>query len=405
MLSDKKLAQNWHNFLKMLVSKGKDMAQQYTWIKVEKGIRYREHPTRKHGVRLDKYFVLRYSVDGRMYQESLGWASKGITIEKARIALAKLIEAKRTGIGPLTLAQSRKEEQKKQEIISHQGISLHDFWINHYLPTQQHKAPKSIKTEEQLYRNWLEPVIKGTALEHLSSKHLEQIKRNMLKNGKSPATMRYAFAVISQIWTLATREQLITGICPVKFLSLPKRDNKRQRFLTKEEAITLLAELEKHSPTSYPLCIIALDCGLRFGEIASITWTDCNFEQDTILIRDPKARANRYAFMTKRVRKLLEDIPPSNGLIFLDKNANKLKSISKSFRIVADRLFNVGIDDPRQRVCFHTLRHTFASWLVEGGVSLYEVKELMGHADLTMTQRYSHLSPEGLRNAIKILEE
>ena len=82
-----------------------------------------------------------------------------------------------------------------------------------------------------------------------------------------------------------------------------------------------------------------------------------------------------------------------------------LDRVSKTFRRIADEMFNQGIEDPRLRVCFHTLRHTFASWLVEGGVSLYEVKELMGHADFSMTQRYSHLSPEGLRSAVKILDD
>ena len=67
-------------------------------------------------------------------------------------------------------------------------------------------------------------------------------------------------------------------------------------------------------------------------------------------------------------------------------------------------MFNKDINDSRLKVCFHTLRHTFASWLVEGGIGLYEIKELMGHADFSMTQRYSHLSPEGLRKAIRVLD-
>ena len=70
-----------------------------TWIKVARGIRYREHPDRKYGVprRPDRYFVIRIAVDGVMRQEALGWESEGITLEKARIELAKLREAKRTG--------------------------------------------------------------------------------------------------------------------------------------------------------------------------------------------------------------------------------------------------------------------------------------------------------------------
>ena len=110
--------------------------------------------------------------------------------------------------------------------------------------------------------------------------------------------------------------------------------------------------------------------------------------------------------MTKRVKDILESLKRTDrGLIFLDKNGNKMDRISKTFRRTADEIFNDGVEDPRLRICFHTLRHTFASWLVEGGVSLYEVKELMGHSDFGMTQRYSHLSPDGLKAAIKILEK
>lgn len=62
------------------------------------------------------------------------------------------------------------------------------------------------------------------------------------------------------------------------------------------------------------------------------------------------------------------------------------------------------IDDARQRVVFHTLRHTFASWLVQKGTPLYTVAELMGHTTLTMTRRYAHLAPDTVRKAALSLE-
>jgi integrase family protein len=65
---------------------------------------------------------------------------------------------------------------------------------------------------------------------------------------------------------------------------------------------------------------------------------------------------------------------------------------------------NAGVNDPRQKVVFHTLRHTFASWLVQKGVPLHTVAELMGHRSIAMTQRYAHLSPESLRNAVNLLQ-
>jgi integrase len=57
---------------------------------------------------------------------------------------------------------------------------------------------------------------------------------------------------------------------------------------------------------------------------------------------------------------------------------------------------NEGVTDARQKVVFHTLRHTFASWLVMRGVPLYDVAKLMGHNTIVMTQRYGHLAPDRL---------
>jgi site-specific recombinase XerD len=72
-------------------------------------------------------------------------------------------------------------------------------------------------------------------------------------------------------------------------------------------------------------------------------------------------------------------------------------------RVVAALGFNEGITDRRQKVCFHTCRHTYASWLVEGGTDLYVVKELLGHKTLAMTERYSHLRPDTLQAAARNL--
>src|SRR5512139_3863433 len=72
---------------------------------------------------------------------------------------------------------------------------------------------------------------------------------------------------------------------------------------------------------------------------------------------------------------------------------------------VAGRLFNKGVKDRRQQVTFHTLRHTFASWLALQGESLMTIRELLGHKSFAMTQRYAHLMPDEKKKATLKLEQ
>src|SRR5712671_4291141 len=95
------------------------------WVTVAPGIRARDHATRRHGVKLDRYFTLRFSVDGRQVEEALGWASEGWTRARAQEELGKLREAKRTGEGPATLRErvrakrSAEREQAETEARRH----------------------------------------------------------------------------------------------------------------------------------------------------------------------------------------------------------------------------------------------------------------------------------------------
>jgi site-specific recombinase XerD len=92
--------------------------------------------------------------------------------------------------------------------------------------------------------------------------------------------------------------------------------------------------------------------------------------------------------------------------VFTDRSGGKIDSVSRSFaRVLSDIGFNKGVSDNRDRVVFHTLRHTFASWLVQNGVDLYTVQKLMGHSKITMTERYSHLTPEHEKRAVSKLDE
>ncbi len=94
-----------------------------------------------------------------------------------------------------------------------------------------------------------------------------------------------------------------------------------------------------------------------------------------------------------------------NDLVFPATTGGEIQRISKTFNRTLDDLgFNDGVIDSRQKVIFHTTRHTFASWLVQRAVPLYTVAKLMGHADIRMTQRYAHLAPDNEKGAAMLLQ-
>jgi integrase len=123
---------------------------------------------------------------------------------------------------------------------------------------------------------------------------------------------------------------------------------------------------------------------------------------------DTKSGKTRVLSLTTEIKTVFKgrNNHPKNEVVFPARGGQKIVKISKTFnRAVDEAGLNDGIDDRRQKVTFHTLRHTFASWLVMAGISLYEVKELLGHASLTMTERYAHLAPDRNKKAATTMDQ
>jgi len=153
--------------------------------------------------------------------------------------------------------------------------------------------------------------------------------------------------------------------------------------------------------------MLSLHAGLRFGEIASLTWGAVDFENNRILILDPKGVVTRRAHMTKEIRQHLEEIradrPSHEDLVFPARGTTnqQQKHVSTSFYRVAGRLFNKGVKDRRLRINFHSLRHSFCSWLGESGATAFEIMEAAGHKDLAMVKRYTHVAETRQRQAVE----
>ena len=388
----------------------------YKWRQLDEGIRVREHPTRRHGIKPDAYFVIRYQIDGKRQEEALGWANQGMTLAKARLELARLKESARTGRGETSLRarrkaamQAREEAEKAQKLAANATVTFAEFWCSTYWPGVQHmKTPASLQTEAGLFNNWICPILGEVPLQSLVPGQAEAVARNMLKHGRAPRTAQYALAIISQVWNTAYGHGILSGENPVRRTKKPKLDNRRMRFLTPQEARLLLSAIKKRSQSLYDSCLLSLFCGLRAGEIHALRWADINLTTGEISVRDPKNGYNRHVYMTAEIQQLLRRRYAGQGrgeLLLPGRNGKMRSKVSDLFaRCVNELGLNDGIDDRRLKVVFHTLRHTFASWHVERGTPLFQVGTLMGHRTVQMTQRYSHLSPDSARKAAMTLE-
>ena len=384
----------------------------YDWVKTKfLGVRYRLHKTRKHGINFDKCFSIRYKLNGKDKEEVAGWSSEGMTAEKAYKILSEIRDNIRTGAPDNSLAsirqskeEARKEEARQDHLSAKALMTVEAFWSQVYAPHAiASKTPATTKNERSIYEKWLHPALGTLPVSSIRPSHVEQVILHVTSQGKSAQTVRHVIALISQIWNTAQTHDAVTGENPCRRIKKPQQDSRRMRFLTPAEAISLLEVLKNRSIDTHDSAIFSLFAGLRAGEIHGLTWADVNFEAGTLYIRDPKNKHSRHAYISPEITSVLQRRCTGKNkaeFIFPATTGTQRISISDTFEKVVKELgLNKDISDGRQKVVFHTLRHTFASWLVQKGTPLYTVAELMGHTSLEMRQRYAHLAPDTMRKA------
>lgn len=173
-------------------------------------------------------------------------------------------------------------------------------------------------------------------------------------------------------------------------------NNIKDRFLSADEAKRLFAALEQSDSVMLPYIVkMLLLTGARKNEVLNARWADFDLKRKLWTIEFNKSGKTRHVPMSDLAVELVLSLPRFEGCEFAFANPKTLKPYVHIFSSWDTARKKAKLPDVR----IHDLRHSFASFLVNNGRSLYEVQKILGHTQVKTTQRYAHLSQDSLRSA------
>jgi len=364
----------------------------------------------------DRYYTIIYrAATGRAREEAVGRGAEGMQPEEAHAIRAVLRQNIRLGRSPQSVAEMRQlEAQRREAEVYRQQAEERDNMpfarvAEEYLEWLAANRKESHSSVSR-YTNHIKPALGHLPLKDISPLHLERFKRDLQRRDLAPKSIHHCLAFVRTVYRKARVWGYYPGSNPMAQVAFPAVNNRRLRFLTYTEADRLLVALAARSRQVHDQVLIALHCGLRSGEVRGMRWRDIDLDQGIIHLPETKSGRTQQVHMTKEVVQVLRDMRPvtplPHALVFPQERGGRKVRISRIFNSTVAALgFNegLGIGDRRHRVVFHTLRHTFCSWLVIEGVPLYTVKELARHQSITQTERYAHLQKDQKLEAVNLL--
>jgi integrase len=281
-------------------------------------------------------------------------------------------------------------------------LTLYQAWNQFYKNFSENKPIG--KTDFGFWSNHIEPYFPDCPLSSITTKTILDYRSYIEAKGLSPQTVHHCLALLKRVFNKMRLLESYFGKIPC--FIMPSFDNQRIRFLTQHEISLLFSIIKSKSELWYAISIFALNTGMRASEIFKLKGYNINLELSQIYVLDTKSSANRVVPLNRNSRQVIEKFYTRPGnYIFENKNQQQIKEAGKAFfRSVEQSGLNTGITDRRQKIVFHSLRHTFASWLVQRKVPLEVVGKLLGHKTLQMTQRYAHIASEQQSQAVQVLD-
>lgn len=287
-----------------------------------------------------------------------------------------------------------------------------------FMKSRSHLRPDTVKAYRSALRcfrrsNAVPPAL---MLKDVGEAHLRPY---IYDSGVTAATRRFRFRHLRTFFNWAAKKGRLEE-SPLDGLDKPKQEKKLPEYLTPDQLDRILraidadvemkrAEKGRIRPGQVvwlkPVILLAVNTGMRIGELCALRWRDVSFSESMIYCGrgkdfQTKSGHERAVPMTAEARRVLSDLHErrtSEGYILRGVEGGKLNSgyTSKKFKKY------VRLAKLPERISFHSLRHTAASWMVQNGAPLPMVQAILGHSDASVTQKYAHHSPDALKRTMQ----
>ena len=308
----------------------------------------------------------------------------------------------------ITFAQAKAKARKLRSEVELDGN-----------PAEQKERKKAIPTYAELAQQHLdhartfqkraentESILRVHIIPKFGRMRLDEIKQQDIakwladkRKVHAPATVEKIRITLGRSFELARQWQMSGAeINPVKGISRPKFSNARQRFLSATEADRLLVAAAGSENSQLRAIIqLLLLLGARKSELLNAEWRHVDLDRKAWFIPDSKTGQSRHVPLSKAAIAVIEGLPRFDGCPYLLPNPTTRKPYNTIKRAWDTARKQAGLGD----FTLHDLRHSAASFMINGGVDLFTVGRILGHADHQSTMRYSHLANDTLMAAVE----
>ena len=269
-----------------------------------------------------------------------------------------------------------------------------------------HGSRKRYKNNYDAFIRFMEPNFHSACkdIRKIKRQHIEEFLDYMLKVKKrAPSTINGALGFISSLFIYAKKEDYILKSPSRDIEKFALNDEKEAPYFTRDELVKIWDNV---NPYWLHFLQFLYYTGMRKGELINLTWKNVNLKksQEAITLissdefRTKTGKKRTIPLKSEAISILKQQKGVDKKFVFVSQTGKKIHP-EKPYHAIKKALEKAGLEGD-----VHKLRHTMASHAVMKGVSIYEVKELLGHQDIKTTMIYAHLSPTTLRSAVEKLE-